>query len=111
VDDPATHLELTMIHEVMVLDHSGPDFGFIEMGPSSSCFSTPIVSRLIFPFERDIRRFNLALFSLGVLIVYVPVGVVESVMARYRMDLVPKFVLTSFALAFFATVITLEFLK
>jgi hypothetical protein len=32
-------------------------------------------------------------------------------MARYRMDLVPKFVLTSFALAFFATVITLEFLK
>ena len=32
IDDPATHLELTMIHEVMVLDHSGPDFGFIEMG-------------------------------------------------------------------------------
>jgi formate hydrogenlyase subunit 4 len=32
VDDPATHLELTMIHEVMVLDHSGPDFGFIELG-------------------------------------------------------------------------------
>jgi hypothetical protein len=30
---------------------------------------------------------------------------------RYRMDLVPKFVLTSFALAFFATVITLEFFK
>jgi formate hydrogenlyase subunit 4 len=29
VDDPNTHLELTMIHEVMVLDHSGPDFGFI----------------------------------------------------------------------------------
>jgi hypothetical protein len=35
--------------------------------------------------------------------------VTESVMARYRMDRVPKFVLTSFALAFFATVITLEF--
>src|SRR5262249_25388796 len=29
VDDPTTHLELTMIHEVMVLDHSGPDFAFI----------------------------------------------------------------------------------
>jgi hypothetical protein len=38
VDDPATHLELTMIHEVMVLDHSGPDFAFIELGPSSSSF-------------------------------------------------------------------------
>jgi formate hydrogenlyase subunit 4 len=55
---------------------------------------------------------NLALFSLGVLgCVYVAVGVTESVMARYRMDKVPKFVLTSFALAFFATVITLEFFK
>jgi hypothetical protein len=34
-------------------------------------------------------------------VVYVAVGVTESVMARYRMDKVPKFVLTSFALAFF----------
>ena len=32
VDDPNTHLELTMIHEVMVLDHSGPDFGMILYG-------------------------------------------------------------------------------
>jgi hypothetical protein len=32
-------------------------------------------------------------------------------MARYRMDKVPQFVLISFALAFFATVISLEFLK
>jgi formate hydrogenlyase subunit 4 len=40
VDDPATHLELTMIHEVMVLDHSGPDFGFIEMGSFLKMFFT-----------------------------------------------------------------------
>lgn len=32
VDDPNTHLELTMIHEVMVLDHSGPDLAFILYG-------------------------------------------------------------------------------
>ncbi|PKN18816.1 MAG: hydrogenase, partial [Deltaproteobacteria bacterium HGW-Deltaproteobacteria-22] len=32
VDDPNTHLELTMIHEVMILDHSGPDLAFIEYG-------------------------------------------------------------------------------
>ena len=32
VDDPATHLELTMIHEVIVLDHSGPDLGLILFG-------------------------------------------------------------------------------
>ncbi len=51
------------------------------------------------------------LFFAVMTLVYGAVGVTESVMARYRMDKVPQFVLTSFALAFFATVITLEFLK
>ena len=112
VDDPATHLELTMIHEVMVLDHSGPDFGLIEMGAFLKLFFySSIVARLVFPFELGHPLLNLGLFSLGVFLVVVAVGVTESVMARYRMDRVPKFVLTSFALAFFATVITLEFLK
>ena len=32
IDDPNTHLELTMIHEVMVLDHGGPDFAMIQYG-------------------------------------------------------------------------------
>ena len=34
VDDPNTHLELTMIHEVMVLDHSGPDLALIQYAAS-----------------------------------------------------------------------------
>ena len=112
VDDPATHLELTMIHEVMVLDHSGPDFGFIELG--SFCklfFYASIVARLIVPFETAYLALNLCLFTAGLIVVYMAVGVMESVMARFRMDMVPKFLLTSFALAFFATVITLEFIK
>jgi formate hydrogenlyase subunit 4 len=112
VDDPATHLELTMIHEVMVLDHSGPDLGFIELG--SFCklfFYASIVARLIMPLESGYMALNLCLFATSLLIVYMAVGVMESVMARYRMDRVPKFLLTSFALAFFATIITLEFLK
>jgi len=112
VDDPATHLELTMIHEVMVLDHSGPDFGFIEMG--SFCklfFYSTIVASLIWPFELGHPALNMGMFFAALLLVYVAVGVMESVMARYRMDRVPKFVLTSFALAFFATIITLEFVK
>ena len=112
VDDPATHLELTMIHEVMVLDHSGPDLGFIEMG--SFCklfFYSTIVASLVFPFELGHPVLNMGMFFVVLLFVYVAVGVMESVMARYRMDRVPKFVLTSFALAFFATIITLEFVK
>jgi len=111
VDDPATHLELTMIHEVMVLDHSGPDLGLIELG--SFCklfFYSTIVSRLILPFDFGISGFALTLSIAGLLIVYLAVGVTESVIARYRMDEVPQFVLISFALAFFAIIITLEFM-
>ncbi len=111
VDDPATHLELTMIHEVMVLDHSGPDFGLIELG--SFCklfFYSTIVSRLILPFDFGLPAIGYFVFIIGLIIVYVTVGVTESVIARYRMDKVPQFVLTSFALAFFATIITLEFI-
>jgi len=112
VDDPATHLELTMIHEVMVLDHSGPDFGFIELGSFFKLFFYgSIVTRLICPVDLGNPVANGGLFALALGLVYVAVGVMESVMARYRMDKVPKFVLTSFALVFFATVITLEFLK
>ena len=112
VDDPATHLELTMIHEVMVLDHSGPDLGMIELG---SCiklfFYATIVTRLIWPYDMGNAFIDGALFAVAMLAVYGAVGVTESVMARYRMDKVPKFVLTSFALVFFATIITLEFMK
>jgi formate hydrogenlyase subunit 4 len=112
VDDPNTHLELTMIHEVMVLDHSGPDFAFIEIGAFFKLFFySTLLARLVCPFTPGHPAAGAGLF-LGVLaLVYVAIGVTESVMARYRMDKVPQFVLTSFALAFFATVITLEFIK
>jgi len=112
VDDPATHLELTMIHEVMVLDHSGPDFALIELGSFfKHFFYATLVTRLICPFSLGHPVADTALFFIALALVYTAVGVTESVMARYRMDRVPQFVLTSFALAFFATVITMEFLK
>jgi formate hydrogenlyase subunit 4 len=110
VDDPATHLELTMIHEVMVLDHSGPDFALIELGAFFKLFFyATLVARLLFPFNLGPVVVDAVLFFAFLALVYAAVGVVESVMARYRMDKVPQFVLTSFALALFATVITLEF--
>ncbi len=111
VDDPATHLELTMIHEVMVLDHSGPDFGLIELG--SFCklfFYASIIATLITPFDLGQPALNMGLYLAALLAVYIAVGVTESIIARYRMDLVPKFILTSFALVFFATIIALEFI-
>ena len=112
VDDPATHLELTMIHEVMVLDHSGPDLAFIELGAFFKLFFySSLVTRLICPLTLGNPVADGAVFFAVMAVVYTAVGVTESVMARFRMDKVPQFVLTSFALAFFATVITLEFMK
>jgi len=74
-------------------------------------FYSTIISRMILPFESAIFGFPIVMYIAGLLVVYVAVGVTESVTARYRMDKVPQFVLTSFALAFFATIITLEFVK
>lgn len=112
VDDPATHLELTMIHEVMVLDHSGPDLAFIELGSFYKLFFyATLLARLICPVEMGHSALNLFMFTGSLLGVYVAVGITESVMARFRMDMVPRFVLTSFVLAFFATIITMEFIK
>ncbi|MDA8140795.1 MAG: NADH-quinone oxidoreductase subunit H [Desulfobacteraceae bacterium] len=112
VDDPATHLELTMIHEVMVLDHSGPDFAMIELGAFFKLFFySAFIARLIFPFTMGPLAADVALFFAILILIYGIVGVTESIMARYRMDKVPQFVLTSFALAAFATIITLEYIK
>jgi formate hydrogenlyase subunit 4 len=48
------------------------------------------------------------LIFLGILsLIYVFIGITESIMARFRMDLVPKFILTSFALVFFAAILTM----
>ena len=112
VDDPATHLELTMIHEVMILDHSGPDLAFIELGAALKLFFySALITLLICPFRFDQPLLD-GLVFFGVLsLVYVAVGITESVMARFRMDKVAMFGLASFALAFFATVVSLQVVK
>jgi formate hydrogenlyase subunit 4 len=110
VDDPATHLELTMIHEVMILDHSGPDLALIEMGAWCKLlfYSSFLASIIYFP-RFDNCLLNAVLFYTVVTLIYVSIGVVESITARYKMDLVPKFILNSFALVFFVIILTMEF--
>ncbi len=112
VDDPATHLELTMIHEVMILDHSGPDLALIEMGAfCKMLFYSAFLSCLLYPFHTGYAIINIGVF-LGILtLIYATVGLVESITARYKMDHVPNFILTSFALVFFATILTMEFVQ
>lgn len=100
VDDPNTHLELTMIHEVMVLDHSGPDFAFILYGAALKLwlFAALLVGVLI-PGDGGHPALNLAAALGGVFLVAVVVGVVESVMARLRLVIVPQLLVGAGALA------------
>jgi formate hydrogenlyase subunit 4 len=94
VDDPATHLELTMIHEVMVLDHGGPDLAFISYGSSIKLFLFgAILAHLLLPIPQQGGMAGLARLLAGEVGVAVLVGVVESVMARLRLPRVPQFLI------------------
>lgn len=89
-DDPNTHLELTMIHEVMVLDHSGPAFGMILYGAAIKLFVFgALVVRLAFPFRTGHLSLDWPLFIAEMLLVAVVIGIVESTMARLRMTRIP----------------------
>jgi formate hydrogenlyase subunit 4 len=97
VDDPETHLELTMIHEAMILDNSGPDLGIIHYAAALKLwiFASLLIS-LLFP-ATGLPGWILTLVSLGgVLICTLFVGITESIMARYRFLKVPQLLFGSF---------------
>jgi formate hydrogenlyase subunit 4 len=102
-DDPNTHLELTMIHEVMVLDHGGPAFGMILYGAALKLFVLgAIVVGIAVPFRSGSYALDLALFAGGMLLLAVVIGVVESVMARLRLKQVPSLLVAACLLSAFA---------
>src|SRR6266545_802208 len=90
-DDPNTHLELTMIHEVMVLDHSGPAFGMILYGAAMKLFVLgAIIVRLALPFDTANPWIDWGVFVGGMIALSVVIGMVESAMARLRLNQVPS---------------------
>jgi formate hydrogenlyase subunit 4 len=109
VDDPLTHLELTMIHEVMVLDHSGPDLALILFGGAVklALFGCLVVGVLL-PRSHQAAWLAAGELTLGLVLVAVAVGVVESVMARLRMNRVPQLLVAASALAGFALILLLR---
>jgi len=110
VDDPATHLELTMIHEVMILDHSGPDLALLEIAAFFKLlFYAALVAAVVQPPPFAGPWVRALLFYGTVALIYALVGVTESIMARYKMNMVPKFILTSFVLVFFAAILSMRF--
>jgi formate hydrogenlyase subunit 4 len=109
IDDPATHLELTMIHEVMILDHSGPDLALILFAGAVkfALFSALIVSVLI-PLARFDQWVSVGLLLGGLAVLAVLVGIVEAAMARLRMDRIPQFLVAASALAGFGVILLLR---
>jgi formate hydrogenlyase subunit 4 len=105
-DDPNTHLELTMIHEVMVLDHSGPAFGLVLYGAALKLFVfAALVVRLAVPVATGTPWLDWPVFVGGVLGVAVLVGVVESTMARLRLTHVPVLLVAACLLAAFGVIL------
>jgi len=108
VDDPNTHLELTMIHEVMVLDHSGPLLGLILYGAAVKLFLlSSVLLHIALPFAFGDPLLDGLLFVAGIVAIAVGVGVVESSMARLRMNYVPSLLIAAGVLCAFGFVLTL----
>ena len=89
VDDPNTHLELTMIHEAMALDHGGVDFGFVQLGAHLKLWVLGALAVGLWIPATGRAWADLALGVAGMLGLAAATGVVESVAARLRLLRVP----------------------
>lgn len=108
-DDPNTHLELTMVHEVMVLDHSGPAFGMILYGAALKLMVLgALVVRLAFPWQTGHWALDALVFLGGLLLLAVLIGVVESIMARLRLVRIPQILIGTTLISIFALVLVLR---
>lgn len=108
-DDPTTHLELTMIHEVMVLDHSGPAFGLILYGAALKLFVLgAFFMNVALPVRTGNTLADWGIFVASMLVLAVAVGVVESVMARLRLIRIPQLLVAATILSAFSMLLILR---
>jgi len=107
VDDPKTHLELTMIHEVMILDNSGFDKALIHLATylKFAIFGA-LIYNVIVPAGWNVPL-QVLLFLVVQLSFAVITGLLESFRARNKMNKNPKFILSISAIAWIAFVIVL----
>lgn len=107
IDDPKTHLELTMVHEVMILDNSGFDLGLIlhSNNLKFSMYGALIANFFLTPGSE--LYFSIPIFIATQIVFAVVVGLIESFMARFRMNHNPQYIftLTSVSLLIFLGVL------
>jgi formate hydrogenlyase subunit 4 len=96
VDDPTTHLELTMIHEAMVLDASGPLLGLVLYGAALRLLVfLALVLQLLAPIRTGAGAADWALLATAAVALAAAIGVVESVMARLPLRQVPTLLIAA----------------
>ena len=97
-----------MIHEVMVLDHSGPAFGLIEYASAMKLFVfSALVVHVMLPRAAN-PMLGAAFTIISVLLLGIVIGIVESAMARLRLVRVPQLLITASLAAGFAVVLVLR---
>jgi formate hydrogenlyase subunit 4 len=106
VDNPSTHLELTMIHEALILEYSGRHLALLEWAASLKLFAYACIGLALFvPWGIAEAHAPLALLlALPVLVLKLAIGgaglaVLETVSAKMRIFRVPEFLATAFLLA------------
>ncbi len=108
VDDPNTHLELTMIHEVMVLDHSGPDFAFVQYASALKHWVlAALLAGVLAPAHSGAWWLDLPAALAAMALIAVAAGLVESGMARLRLVRVPQLLVGAGALSVMALIVNL----
>lgn len=99
VDDPNTHLELTMIHEVMILDNSGIDLFLYQYSSYVKLFIYTVLEiSFFYPFGQQSYLFGIIIFIAGCFILSFSLAVVETITARYRMKNIPQYLLFATAI-------------
>ena len=109
VDDPNTHLELTMIHEVMILDNSGPDLALVSYGAAMKIvIFGALAANLLMPYGLGIAP-SLILLAAVLFLIAVCIGCVESLTARLRISHVPQFIFFAVTISLFMSLIVVVF--
>jgi formate hydrogenlyase subunit 4 len=114
VDNPTTHLELTMIHEGMVLEYSGPSLALIEWASAIKLhIMLALLIALFFPWGMASNGSGwgiavaLLLYCAKTAVLVILLSVIESSVAKLRMYLVPDFLGVASALSALAVIFTM----
>lgn len=110
VDDPNTHLELTMIHEAMILDFGGPDLAFILYGSSLKLWLLgALLVNVFLPLAPLSGPAQAGGLIVGQVALAVLTGIVESVMARLSLLKVPQLLVSATALSVLGFALMMRF--